>query len=218
MQNIIFIAPPAAGKGTLSAMIEKKYNIPHISIGQLFRDMLAIENEETLKIKTIMEQGKMVDDEITNKLIEDRISKSDTANGFILDGFPRDLNQAIELENILKRLGKKQGKVIYMDIDKEDALKRILGRIVCPKCQRVYNTSNVNMRPKIDSICDDCGTSLVVRGDDNAISFGKRFDTYMKETTPVIDYYRDRGILYSVKATDEPTKTFEVIEEQLLND
>ena len=212
MQNIIFIAPPAAGKGTLSSLIEEKYHIPHISMGDILRNKIKENSEEALLIKKIMEQGNLIDDDITNKLMEERLSKSDTNSGYVLDGYPRTIYQAIELENILNRLGKEKGIAIFLNIDETEALNRSLGRVICPNCHKVYNKLRSHMAPKVEGICDNCGSTLTVRADDNEQSFKHRFETYIDLTKPLLDYYQDKGMLYTVQSTDIPSETFKQIE------
>lgn len=212
MQNIIFIAPPAAGKGTLSSLIEEKYHIPHISMGDILRNKILENSEEALRLKNIMEQGNLIDDDITNKLMEERLIKPDTNLGFILDGYPRTIYQAIELENILNKLGKEQGIVIFLNIEEEEALKRSLGRLICSNCHKSYNKFSNHMAPKIEGICDKCGNILTTRADDNEESFKHRFETYIELTKPLLEYYQAKGMLYTVESTEIPSDTLRQIE------
>ena len=178
MKNIIFIAPPAAGKGTMSEMVEDKYNIPHISTGALLREVSTQDNELGREVKGLNDSGQFVDDNLMIKLIEQRISQSDCDNGFILDGFPRTVYQAGEYDKLLEKLNKDLGVVILLEISKEEAMKRITGRLSCSKCNKIYNIHNPEMTPKKENICDECGSELTTRADDNEETFEKRFNTY----------------------------------------
>ena len=199
MENIIFIAPPAAGKGTISNMLVDEYHMPHISTGDLLRDEVKKDTKEAKELKKLMESGLLISDDIILNLLESRISMEDCNNGYILDGFPRTITQAIEYEKILSKLNKKLGKVIYLEVDKEVAMKRIVGRISCPNCKAVYNEFLTETKPKVDGICDKCGEALVKRSDDNAEAFNVRFDTYLESTEPLIKYYENKGVLYRIR-------------------
>lgn len=215
MKSIIFIAPPAAGKGTQSALVSEKYNIPHISTGDLLRNASKSETELGKLIKETMESGGLVSDEVTLSLLKNRLSQSDCNNGYILDGFPRNTKQAEAYEELLHSLGKDLGTVIVLDLDKETAKSRIVGRLSCSKCGKVYNTSYENMKPKKEGICDDCGISLSKRNDDNADTFENRFDTYMTLTEPLIQYYEEKGVLKHVYSGDDTKTVFSHIEKVL---
>lgn len=199
MKNIIFIAPPAAGKGTQSKLISMEYNIPHISTGDLLRDEVEMGTTLGKMIKSEIDLGNLISDDIIVNLLRKRISKVDCNNGYILDGYPRNLDQAITYENLLRDLGINIGTVIFLDIDMELALKRTMSRTVCSVCGSSFNSTDPNLCPKIDGICDKCGHVLIVRSDDNKETFINRFNTYINSTQPLIDYYRNKGILKQVK-------------------
>lgn len=220
MKNIIFIAPPAAGKGTQAKLISEKYNIPHISTGELLREEINKGTELGKKINEVIVSGKLVNDELVLKLLKNKILDETCKNGYILDGYPRSLNQALAYEKLLKELHKDLGVVIFLDIDKDLALKRTLGRVVCDKCGRSYNELIESAFPKKKGICDYCNTKLSKRSDDNEDSFVKRFDTYMNTTKEVIDYYKKQNVLYDIKITEKgtPESDFERIREILEND
>lgn len=220
MKNIIFIAPPAAGKGTQAKLISTKYNIPHISTGELLREEINKGTKLGKEINEIIVAGKLVSDELVLKLLKDKILDSSCNNGYILDGYPRSLKQAVAYEKLLKELNKDLGVVIFLDIEKDLALKRTLGRVVCDNCGRSYNELIPSAFPKEKGICDYCNTKLSKRSDDNRESFIKRFDTYMNTTKEVIDYYRNKNVLYDLKITEEgtPESDFEKIREILEND
>lgn len=210
--NIILIAPPAGGKGTQSELICSKYNIAHISTGDLLRKEVANGNTE---LKSIMDAGMLVKDEIIFDLIRKYISSPECANGYLLDGFPRNVSQAIEYDKILEELGKDIGYVIELDIDKDLAAKRISGRRSCPKCGATYNIYFDGMKPNKEGICNNCGESLTQRDDDNEETYITRYNTYLEKTSPLIDYYKNKGVLYTVDANGTVEETFENIEKIL---
>lgn len=202
MKNIIFIAPPAAGKGTISAKVCTEYNIPHISTGDLLRNEIANGSKIGLEIKDAMANGNFVSDEVITKLLKKRLSSKDSKKGFILDGYPRNIMQAKTYDNILKELNYEDGLVVFLDIDKNLAMKRALSRVVCSKCGLSYNLINKEYAPIKEGICDNCKAPLKTRSDDNEESFINRFDTYMKETYPLIEFYEKKGNLLKIKVDD----------------
>ena len=208
MKNIIFLAPPADGKGTLSEMLVEKYGYGHISTGDLLREEIKNKTEIGKQAESLMKEGKFVSDEVIIELISNRITKSDCENGYILDGFPRTLNQALKYDELLDRLGKELGVVIYINIDKEVAMKRACSRITCPKCGRIYNKYSNEMKPKKDGMCDDCNVPLTQRADDSEETFIKRFDEYVNKTMPLYDYYKNKGVLKVIEAHESKFETF----------
>ena len=203
MKNIIFIAPPAAGKGTISNMICSKYNIPHISTGDLLRNEIANSTKIGLEIKESMAFGKFVSDELITKLLKKRLTNKDCKKGFILDGYPRNLHQAKVFDNILKELELEEGIVIFLDIEKEVAINRIKSRLVCPKCGMSYNTSSIDLSPVREGICDNCSSELKARTDDTIETFEDRFNTYMKETYPLVEYYENKNNLIRIDVNNK---------------
>ena len=214
MKSIIFIAPPAAGKGTQAVMLSSKYNIPHISTGDILRNAQD-DTERGKYISSEMAKGHFISDEIILELLTERLSQSDCENGYILDGFPRNIKQAEEYEEILNKLNKDLGIVIVLDIDKEIAKERIVGRISCPKCRSVFNPMIEESMPKEAGICDKCKTKLKKREDDNAESFEVRFEGYLAKTEPLIEYYQNKNILYRVDSSLGKDITFNQIEDIL---
>lgn len=196
--NIVLLAPPAAGKGTMSELLIKKYGFTHISTGDLLRNALSRNDEIAKSLKETMDAGKLVDDETILKLVYDKLSSSDN-KGFIFDGFPRTINQAIAFDKMLSDMDNKVDTAIYITVPKEVALKRTTGRITCPSCKRIYNIYFDNLRPKNSNICDECGVELIKRGDDSEEVFEKRYATYLKETEPLVNYYQEKGILKEVE-------------------
>ena len=208
MKNIIFLAPPAAGKGTLSEMLTEKYGYGHISTGDLLREEVKKGTALGQEAEGLMKAGKYVPDELIIKLISNRITEPDCEKGYILDGFPRTKVQAEKYAELLKELGKDLGVVIYIDIDKDMAIKRACSRITCPKCGRIYNKYSNEMKPKVEGMCDDCNVKLIQRADDTEETFVKRFDEYMTKTMPLYDYYKDLGVLKTIKAYESKFDTF----------
>lgn len=213
MKNIMFIAPPAAGKGTQAELVVKKYHIPHISTGDILREISKEDSEIGNYVKETLASGKLVKDEITYQLIEDRLKKEDCKNGYIIDGFPRNLEQANEYDRILENLNYDIGNVILIDIDKKTLEKRITGRRLCEDCGTIYNINDENSSPKVESVCDNCGGKLYQRSDDNLEAFETRYEMYLEKTAPIIDYYRNKGVLKEVNGNDSVENIFKTIDE-----
>lgn len=206
MKNIIFVAAPAAGKGTISAKVCTEYNIPHISTGDLLRNEIAASSKIGMEIKSAMARGEFVSDEVITKLLKKRLEAKDCKKGYILDGYPRNISQAKTYDNILKELNYDDGLVVFLDIDKSLAMKRALSRVVCSKCGLSYKLINKEYAPLKEGICDNCGSSLKTRSDDNEESFINRFDTFMKETYPLLEYYEKKGNLLKIKVDNITTE------------
>ena len=217
MKNIILIAPPSAGKGTISKILSEKYHLPHISVGDLLRASVESDDEQGNYIKQQMNSGKLVSDELIINLIENRITKEDCKNGYILDGFPRNINQAKKYDELVIKHNIKNGIVILLDISYEKAKKRILGRVSCPNCGAVYNIYSLDTRPRVAGICDTCGSCLVRRNDDTEEIFANRFDIYLSETKPTIEYYEKQGVIHKIDSSMDLSKVLEEIEEILEN-
>lgn len=213
MKNIIFIAPPAAGKGTISDYLVKNYHYEHISTGDLLRDEIASGSEFGQKLDDIIKSGSLVDDETVTELVCNKLSSIQNIP-FILDGYPRTLAQAKSLDEILNELHIYDTIAVYLNVDLDTVLKRVFGRVICPKCKKSYNINNEKLRPKKDNICDDCGSNLIHRDDDNEETFKVRYELFMNHTKPVLQYYQDNGMLYEIDATLE----LEVIYEKLENE
>ena len=218
MKNIIFIAPPAAGKGTQSKLVSEEYNIPHISTGDLLREEIAKESSLGKSIKEDMEKGNLVSDEVITTLLKNRITSDDCKNGYILDGYPRNITQAKIYNELLEELGYDKGVVIFFDIDKERALKRTLSRIICSNCGSSYNLLVEELKPKKENICDRCGTELNTRKDDTEEVFIHRFDTYINSTKDLIDYYSELGLLHKIEVLDKPASVIFEEVKKVLND
>ncbi len=216
MKNIIFIAPPAAGKGTMSSILEEKYGYAHVSTGELLRDG---RNDGTERAKIIIEaqdSGGLVPDYIVDELLKERLQKDDCKKGFILDGYPRSLDQANKYDEILSEINVDLGVVIYLDTPRELLEKRITGRRLCPKCNSTYNILTGVNTPKVENTCDKCGEELYQRSDDNTESFNARYQTYLDKTYPLLDYYEKKNVLYRIKSVDIDNTMKEI--EAIIND
>lgn len=217
MKSILFLAPPAAGKGTQAKLMSDKYHIPCISIGDIMRENRDENTEIGRIIINCQDNRELVPLDITISLIKERLMKEDCQNGYILDGFPRSIEQAYEYDKILVDLQKELGIVIFLDIDKEVALKRTMSRIVCSHCGRTYNLLVDSLKPKLENFCDECHAPLRIRSDDNEITFTKGFETYLKKTFDLIEFYENKGLLHRIHVDDKktPQEIFNEIEEVL---
>lgn len=218
MKNIIFIAPPAAGKGTQSKLVSEEYNIPHISTGDLLREETTKNTELGKTIKEIMEKGDLVSDEVITTLLKNRITSPDCKNGYILDGYPRNIAQAKIYNDLLESLNYDKGVVIFFDIDKETALKRTISRIVCPNCGSSYNLLVEELKPIKENICNRCQHELKTRNDDTETVFINRFETYINATKDLIDYYNNLGLLHKIEVLDKSANAIFEEVKRVLND
>ncbi len=214
MENVVFIAPPAAGKGTHSNSLKEKYGYIHISTGDLLRSEISKETEIGKEVKAVMDAGNLVSDDIIIKLLEDNL-KNIIGKPFVLDGFPRTLNQAQKLTEIFNKMNIGY-EVIFLSIAQEEAMKRTLGRVVC-NCGKTYNIYEETLKPKVEGICDVCGSKLVKRDDDNEESFKIRFNTFLKNNEPILDYYKGLNKLNIVNVNRDRKFVFEDVEE-VIND
>ena len=197
--KIIMLGAPGAGKGTQAKQIAAKYEIPHISTGDIFRANIKNGTELGKKAKEYMDQGLLVPDELTCDLVMDRISQDDCANGFVLDGFPRTIPQAEALDTALAKIDAKMDFAIDVDVPDSHIVNRMSGRRACLNCGATYHITAIP--PKQEGICDTCGKELVLRDDDKPETVQKRLDVYHDQTQPLIDYYQKQGILKSVDGT-----------------
>ena len=216
MKNIIFIAPPAAGKGTMSSILEEKYQYKHISTGDILRSMASVSDDFGKSLKEMLSSGRLVPDEIVYEALKRRLMMNDLDNGYILDGFPRNILQAEEYDKILKELNKNLGVVIYLDTPRDVLEKRITGRRICPKCGATYNVLTGVNTPKNENTCDKCGSELYQREDDNLESFNTRYETFLEKTYPLLDFYEKKKVLYRVKSVDVENTMEEI--EAIIND
>ena len=211
--KIIMLGAPGAGKGTQAKQIADKYQIPHISTGYIFRANIKNGTELGKKAKEYMDQGALVPDELTCDLVMDRIKQDDCKNGFVLDGFPRTIPQAEALDNALKGIGEKMDYAIDVDVPDENIVNRMGGRRACLNCGATYHV--VSIPTKVEGICDRCGSEVVLRDDDKPETVQKRLTVYHEQTQPLIDYYKNQGILKSVDGTVPMESVFSAIVEIL---
>ena len=207
--KIIMLGAPGAGKGTQAERIAEKYNIPHISTGDIFRANIKEGTELGKKAKEYMDKGLLVPDELTIDLIIDRLGKEDAANGYVLDGYPRTIPQAEQLKEALAKRGEKVDYAIDVDVPDEHIIRRMSGRRVCPKCGSTYHI--VYAAPAVENICDRCGEALITRADDLAETVKKRLNVYHEQTQPLKDFYDTEGNLQSVDGTKSLDEVFEAI-------
>lgn len=213
--RLIITGPPASGKGTLAPYIAEEYNILHISTGQMFREEIKKGTPMGLKIKDILDKGLLVSDELTDEMVRKRLSEDDVINGFLLDGFPRNIIQAKYLDELLKEKGLKLDYVIALDVDEDIILKRISGRRVCPSCGKNYNI--YFSKPQVEGKCDIDGATLIKRTDDNIETAQKRIEIYRNETEPIIKYYEEKGNLIKVEGSKKTSEVFMEIKQQVKN-
>lgn len=211
--KIIMLGAPGAGKGTQAKMIADKYQIPHISTGDIFRANIKNGTELGKKAKTYMDQGLLVPDELVVDLVVDRVQQEDCAGGYVLDGFPRTIPQAESLDAALSKLGEKVDYAINVEVPDENIIQRMSGRRACVSCGATYHI--VHIPTKVEGVCDRCGAELILRDDDKPETVKKRLDVYHEQTQPLIDYYTKSGILVEVDGTKDMNDVFTAITEIL---
>ena len=204
--KIIMLGAPGAGKGTQAKMIADKFNIPHISTGDIFRANIKNGTELGKKAKEYMDKGQLVPDELTVEILLDRVASDDCKNGYVLDGFPRTIPQADVLDKELTKLGDKVDFAINVDVPDENIVRRMSGRRACLKCGATYHIEHIP--PKQEGICDKCGSELVQRDDDKPETVQNRLSVYHEQTQPLIDYYDKKNILKSVDGTKDMQEVF----------
>ncbi|API92391.1 MULTISPECIES: adenylate kinase [Virgibacillus] len=211
--NLILMGLPGAGKGTQAEKINEKYNIPHISTGDMFR--LAIKEGTDLgkKAKEYMDRGELVPDEVTNGIVKERLSKDDCKKGFLLDGFPRTIAQAAALQSLLQDINQSIDYVIHVDVPEEKLVERLTGRRICPTCGTTYHV--VYNPPKEDGICDKDGSSLIQRDDDKPATVKKRLSVNIEQTKPLLDFYDEKGYLVTVNGDQDIDQVFQDIQTKI---
>ena len=207
--KIIMLGAPGAGKGTQAKMIAEKYGIPHISTGDIFRYNIKNGTELGKEAKKYMDQGLLVPDELTVKILLDRVAQDDCKNGYVLDGFPRTIPQAEVLEEALTKLGDRIDYAINVEVPDENIVKRMGGRRACVNCGVTYHIEHVP--PKKEGICDNCGSELILRDDDKPETVKNRLSVYHKQTQPLIDFYNGKGVLRTVDGTVDMKDVFNAI-------
>ncbi|MBO6101774.1 MAG: adenylate kinase [Opitutales bacterium] len=196
--NIILLGAPGSGKGTRAVVLSEVLGVPQIATGDLFRKNLKLMTEIGKVAKGYIDRGELVPDEVTAAMLRQRLEEPDAQNGFILDGFPRSVNQAKILDGLLAQKGAKINSVIYIKVDDEEIVKRLSGRMICSKCQAPYH--KIDNKPKREGVCDKCGGELVVRDDDNPDTIRKRLKVFHETTFPLVELYPKSGILSEIKS------------------
>ena len=201
-KNLIFLGAPGAGKGTIAREMVEKYHIAHISTGDILRGEVAAGTPAGKQAKELIDKGHLVPDELVAGMVRRRLAEPDCKRGFILDGFPRTINQADLLENAMDELGISIDLVVYFEVDDETLLNRLTARQNCPQCDAIFNT--ISRPPKEDGICDICGEELVQRPDDTPETAKERLKVFYNQTAPLVDYYRKNGLLFTIEPGDIP--------------
>lgn len=207
--RLIIIGCPGAGKGTQAKRLKEIYDIAHISTGDLLREQVALKTELGNQIADIMKSGGLVTDEIVGKLLMMRIEKPDCANGYILDGYPRNVEQAEYLYSIIGDVD----KVVYINVEDSIIIDRMAGRLACPKCGQTYHIKN--SPSKVEGVCDDCGSALIQREDDKEETVKNRLEVFRKSTFPIVEYYKNKGLLLEINGDNPIDKITSVITEGL---
>ena len=206
---ILLMGPPGAGKGTQSPNLVEKYGVPAISTGDMFRAAVRDHTPLGTKAKEYMDAGQLVPDDVTIGIVKDRLAQEDTKKGFILDGFPRTLDQAIALDVVLQELGINSVHVIDITMEPELLVSRITGRRICKNCGATYHVTN--LPSKVEGVCDKCGGELYQRADDQEATVRKRLEVYSTQTKPLIDYYKNRGLYKQIDGNQNVKKVFQDI-------
>ncbi len=211
--NLLIIGAPGAGKGTMSDLLINNFHLVHVSTGDMLRAAVKAGTPVGLKAQEYMNKGALVPDEVIHDIIVERLSQDDVNDGFLFDGYPRTLNQAEDLDAILKQIGKKIDRVINLDIEDEELIKRITGRRLCPACGEIFNI--YYKAPAKEGVCDKCGADLIQRKDDNLESLTVRLEEYHKNTQPVIEYYEAADIVSHINAKQGVNEVYEDIKAAL---
>lgn len=206
MLRAVLLGPPGAGKGTQAVKLVDKYQVPHISTGDIFRKNISEGTELGVKAKSYIDAGKLVPDELTCEIVTSRLLEDDCANGFLLDGFPRTIFQADKLDQFLKENGMKLDIVINLSVPSEQIISRLSGRRICRSCGASYNI--VTIPPKKEGVCDRCGGELYQRKDDAPETVASRLKTYDEQTAPLVDYYKNTGVLADFDGTRDAEAIF----------
>ena len=216
MMRLVLLGPPGVGKGTQASAIVEKYNIPHISTGDIFRMNIKEGSDLGKEAKEYMDKGLLVPDDIVVSIVNDRLTEEDCKEGFLLDGFPRNINQAEILDKELSKMSIKLDKVLNIDADKEILIERVVGRRICKVCGKGYHIKF--NPPKKDGVCDIDGGELFQREDDTRETVSTRIEVYEEQTQPLIDYYKEKGILININGAEPIDQVFENIVRALEND
>lgn len=194
--KIILVGPPGVGKGSQAELLQNYYNVKHVSTGNMFRENLKNNTKLGILARSYMDKGKLVPDSITNDMVDERLSRKDVEKGFLLDGYPRNKNQAISLDKYLEKYNHKLNCVLLLVADDDVLINRISGRRVCLNCGLVFHI--VSKKPKKDGICDGCGNKLIQRSDDTVETIKTRLDIYHKQAKQLIDHYKEKGLIVEI--------------------
>ena len=211
--NVVLLGPTGAGKGTQAARIVEKYGVPHISTGDIFRANIKAGTELGKRAQEYMNRGELVPDELVVEIATDRLAADDCKEGFLLDGFPRTVFQAEKLDEFMASKGRKIEHVLNIEVGRDDLMARLTGRRVCKSCGASFHV--VNIPPKQEGICDNCGAELVQRADDNEETASNRIEVYNRETTPLIDYYEKAGNIVNIDGGKAAEEVFAAIADRL---
>ncbi|MCR4641845.1 MAG: adenylate kinase [Lachnospiraceae bacterium] len=211
--KIVMLGAPGAGKGTQAKMIAEEYAIPHISTGDIFRANVKGGTPLGMEAKAYMDRGELVPDELTVRILLDRVAKDDCANGYVLDGFPRTIPQAEVLDSELAKMNDRIDFAIDVEVPDENIVRRMSGRRACLNCGATYHIEHIP--PKKEGICDNCGSELVLRDDDKEETVKKRLAVYHEQTQPLIDFYSKKGVLKEVDGTVDSSEVFAAIKKVL---
>lgn len=209
--RMVLLGPPGAGKGTQAQVLSKDLNLPHISTGDMLREAIRTSTPLGLKAKQYMDSGQLVPDDLVIALVEERLAKPDAQKGYILDGFPRTSEQAEKLDASLAKIGMPLHIVLYFKTTKPVILRRLSGRRICGQCSKNYHMTN--FRPKVEGVCDACGSKLVQRPDDKEDAIENRLKVYEAQTAPLIDYYQKKNILSEVSGDLEVAPLNDILED-----
>lgn len=205
--NLVLLGPPGAGKGTQAGVLSDRFKMLHVSTGNILREAVKSKTETGLAAKSYMDKGELVPDQVVSSLIAERISKEDAKNGFILDGFPRNTSQGIELEKKLQDLNMQLDMALYFNTSESTSIARLTGRRVCSSCGLNFHIKN--MPSKVEGICDSCGGRLIQRDDDTIDTIKNRLKVYQEQTAPLLSFYRDRNLLKEVSGDLDVNTLFE---------
>ena len=214
--NIILLAPPAAGKGTQSELLESTYKLNHISTGDLLRSASKEDTDFGRNLQDMMKTGKLISDDIVLEVLNNYLDNTDNMN-LLLDGFPRNTYQAEKLDEILSEKDSKIDYVFLLDVPKQTLADRITGRRLCKKCGSIYNVNIDSLKPNIDNVCDKCNEELTQRADDNIDTFEVRYNEYLEQTHPLIEYYTNKSILHKIDSTGTIEEIFDKIKNIINN-
>lgn len=207
--RLVFLGPPGVGKGTQAARLSKQHSVPHIATGDILRTAIARKTPVGLEAKSYIDAGKLVPDDVIINIIRERLKEPDVQNGYILDGFPRTIKQGEAFTKILDQDRKNVDRVIYFHLNEDELIKRIAGRRSCSSCQKIFHTSY--NPPSKEGFCD-CGTALIQRKDDSPETVKERLAVYRNETSPLIQYYQDQGLLSKIEADGTVDEVSEKVE------